>query len=98
LKTQQLSTGSGTKELPKATQPLGGATKQLGGAGLGSAGTTEIASFDDEEEDEASTVTSVLAILTLVAACLALAFQVVIAKSWVDAPEPTREWSDYFGL
>ena len=98
LKTQPLTTPGATAQLPKATVPLGG-TQQLGQpTGLQTTPGT-IGGFDDEEVEENSTITSVLAILALVVALAALAFQVLTAKTWVDTttPEP-REWAQYFDL
>lgn len=95
LKTQPL-TGTGTTQLPKATVPLGG-SPQLGAApGLG-AGTGTIAGFDEEEDEGNPTITTVLSIFALLAACGALVFQFTISKTWADASDK-REFSDVFSL
>lgn len=64
------------------------------------AGTGTIASFDDEDDEVSkSTVTTVLSIFALLAACGALAFQMTITKTWADFDEPNnREFADVFSL
>lgn len=89
----------GTTELPKATVPLG-APQQLGQPTGLQAGADTIAGFDDDEEDAGTgTATSVLAILALVAALVALTLQILTTKTWADSDLPdTREFSDAFSL
>ncbi|WP_200392021.1 hypothetical protein [Roseibacillus ishigakijimensis] len=88
---------------PTATVPLkSGGTSQLGaptGTGMQSAPAT-IGGFDDDDEaEENGTITSVLAILALVAALAVFASQFLTAKTWVDTEEPQpRDWSQYFEL
>ncbi|WP_411845073.1 hypothetical protein AAFN60_14455 [Roseibacillus persicicus] len=99
MKTQPLTGGPGTAQLPKATVPLGG-TQALGQpTGLQTTPGTIGGFDDDDEEEENATLTSVLAILALVAAIAALTFQFLTAKTWVDNTTPdARVWSDYTGL
>ncbi len=99
LKTQPLTTPGATAQLPKATVPLGG-TQQLGQPTGLQTTPGAIGGFDDDDEvEENATLTSVLAILCLVAALSAFAFQYLTAKTYVEveAPEP-REWAQYFEL
>lgn len=85
----------GTATLPKATVQLQAPTQPLGTSLSSSTQAVTMRVEEDEEEEGNDTVVKVLARVGFAAALAVLAFQLMVAKIWINAEDnpKTGDWS-----
>jgi hypothetical protein len=85
----------GTATLPKATVQLQAPTQPLGTSLSSPTQAVTMRVEEDEEEEGNDTVVKVLAGVGFAAALAVLAFQLMVAKTWINAEDnpKTGDWS-----